>query len=130
MKLRAAYTYVAITTAVIGFQLALALGAPWGAYTQGGLNEGSLPTTGRVVALFSTSLLILFACGVLALHGRGPLKDRSPRFLKILRIFTLAYGFLGVLANLASPSEVERALWTPVAVALLISLLLAQPRRR
>ena len=39
--------------AVVLFQVALVLGAPWGEYTQGGGTAGSLPVAGRVTAVVS-----------------------------------------------------------------------------
>lgn len=128
-RLRAAYTYVAINTFVMMFQLALLFGAPWGRFTQGGLYEGSLPALARVTAFVSAALLMLFSLSVLALHNRGPLKRISRRKKKVLRVLTLAYAVLAVMANIATPSEAERIVWAPIAAALLVALLLAQPSR-
>ena len=43
----AAIVFAVVTSAVIGFQLALALGAPWGTYAMGGRFPGVLPALMR-----------------------------------------------------------------------------------
>ena len=49
--------YIFITFIVIVFQLALAFGAPWGEFTQGGRFKGTLPLSGRILAVLSLSLI-------------------------------------------------------------------------
>jgi len=47
----AAILYVVVSIGVIAFQIALAAGAPWGAYAMGGAFPGQLPPAMRVTAL-------------------------------------------------------------------------------
>ena len=49
----------------MAFQAAIALGAPWGVYTQGGGTSGQLPAGGRVIAVVSIAILALLAAGLL-----------------------------------------------------------------
>jgi hypothetical protein len=61
----AALGYTGITAGVAVFQLALALGAPWGSYAMGGAFPGQYPTFMRIEALFGAALLAVMA-GVVA----------------------------------------------------------------
>ena len=93
------------------FQLALALGAPWGQAAWGGTHDGTLPTglrVGSAVAIVVYLLIAAVATGRL-LHGRA-----ARRFLLASSILVA----LGVLANAASPSMVEKLIWTPVTLVL------------
>jgi hypothetical protein len=105
---------------VAAFQLALVLGAPWGAYTQGGETDGALDTSGRVVAAVSCAMLLLMAAAMLARMCEGPLKDAPPRLVTALAWFTTIYSGLGVVLNLASQSSSERAVFGPVAILLFV----------
>jgi hypothetical protein len=100
---------------VVAFQAALAIGAPWGAATQGGANVGVLPDSlrvGSVVTLLVYAALALVAGTSLT----GPVLRR-----RILLVAALVMIGATVL-NIASPSIVERLIWVPVTVALFISL--------
>ena len=44
---------------VAAFQVLVALGAPWGAFTQGGGTEGTLPTVGRGIAVVSAVIVLV-----------------------------------------------------------------------
>ena len=92
------------------FQVALAAGAPWGRAAYGGTNGGTQPRHLRTVSGLAAST---YGGGaVLILRGSGSSRVRA-------RAFTALSVFMGVgvLANGASRSPVERALWTPVAAA-------------
>ena len=47
----AAFLYTVISAGVVAFQLALAAGAPWGAYAMGGAFPGQFPSALRIAAL-------------------------------------------------------------------------------
>lgn len=104
---------------IIAFQVALVVGAPWGRYTQGGLNEGSLPTGARVVAAASAFLIGCMLVTVLAAVGRGPMRSAPMRSRLWAMRATTAYAGVAVVANLATRSSAERAVWAPVSVVLL-----------
>ncbi|WKW12896.1 hypothetical protein Strain138_002207 [Pseudogemmatithrix spongiicola] len=103
------------------FQLALVAGAPWGQLTQGGRVGGALPLAGRLVALASALLLVAF---IVAVRARA----RTDRFRRMAWV-VVAYCALGIVANAATPSAPERALWLPV-VTLMFGASLHVARRR
>ena len=69
----AARTAAVVMVGIAAFQVALVVGAPWGAYTQGGETEGVLDTSGRVVAAVSCAILLVMASAILARVREGPL---------------------------------------------------------
>ena len=89
------------------FQVALALGAPWGAAAWGGANEGVLPIGFRAA---SGASAVAWAAVAAVAAGRllGPVGRRR------LLLGAAAYCSLGVVLNAASPSTVERAVWVPL----------------
>lgn len=114
----AAVTYAIISVGVVAFQLALALGMPWGAYAMGGVYPGQFPPPMRVAAVIQAVLLSLVAGVVLACAGLA-----LPRWARVSRWLTWGVvSLLGVsvLLNFISPSGGERIIWTPVAALLLL----------
>ena len=114
--------FLALTTAVILFQLASALGAPWGEFTMGGRFPGALPPVMRIVALAQIVVLFLFAVIVLVRAGMA-----FGGYYAIGRVgiwFVVGFFVLGSLLNLATPSKKERLLWAPVNVLMLIAAIL------
>jgi hypothetical protein len=107
---------------VAAFQIALVAGAPWGAAAWGGANSGVLPPSLRVASAGSALVHVLLA--VTAGSTLVPARRRH-------RVLAVASGgmVLGTVMNLASPSDIERALWTPVAAALAVLLWLARNDR-
>lgn len=95
------------TGGVVAFQLALTAGAPWGALTQGGRVAGVLPVGARAVALLSAVILSFF---IVVVRARAARTARFPRVVWVV----VAYCALGIIANAATPSPAERALWLPV----------------
>lgn len=113
------FTLLAGATAL--FQLALVGGAPWGHLTQGGRVAGTLPLPGRAIALVSAALLVGFIVAVRRRARAGGLRRTTWA--------VVAYCALGVVANAATRSAAERALWLPV-VAILFGTSLHVARRR
>lgn len=101
----------AAALATVGaFQIALAAGVPWGRAAYGGAHRGTLPTHLRAI---SGVAAVGYGTGAaLILAGSGSAQGRD-------RAFTALSLFLGIgaLANGASRSPVERAVWTPVTAA-------------
>ncbi|MDQ1248090.1 MAG: hypothetical protein QG597_2462 [Actinomycetota bacterium] len=108
-----------ILVGVAGFQVALVLGAPWAAVTQGGTHTGALPVSGRVIAGMSAALLLVMAGAERAGIDRGPLATAPTRVIGAGLWFTTIYSGAGVVLNLASPSLPEKALWAPVTAVIL-----------
>ncbi len=118
MPQAAALVFAATIAVVVAFQLALALGAPWGAYAMGGTVAGRFPPSLRVLAVVQAVLLGGLALIVLGRAGIGV--TGLPAFLVWLPV---GISLLAVLLNAASRSSRERRLWVPVAVVLLVSSL-------
>ncbi|TFB99542.1 hypothetical protein E3O42_13380 [Cryobacterium adonitolivorans] len=122
------WTSIAVTVGfliVVGFQLSLLLGAPWGAAALGGANAGTLPAELRVVSAVSAVIWGVAAVIVLARGGFSIL--RVPPALSRWGTWVLVgYLALGVLLNLASSSPWERFGWAPFTAVLFgLTLLLA-----
>lgn len=100
---------------VAGFQAALALGAPWGSAAYGGGNPGVLSDTLRTSSAAASGVYLLLA----ATAGTSLV----PAALRRRALYgTAGLMVVGTLMNLASPSLVERMIWTPVTAALVVLL--------
>jgi uncharacterized membrane protein len=117
----AARLFAGLIALVSAFQLALALGAPWGRYAMGGAYPGVFPPAMRVAAvvqivvLAGAALVVLSRAGV-ALPAWRPASRR------------LVWAVVGLMAvslvlNLITPSGPERLIWAPVALGLVLSAL-------
>jgi hypothetical protein len=99
--------FAVLACGVGAFQVALALGAPWGEAAWGGANSGVLPIAFRVASGVSA---VLWA-GVAAVSGGrllGPVGRRR------LLLGVAVYSTIGIAMNAISPSSTERAIWVPV----------------
>ena len=105
-----------LLSGVIAFQAALVAGAPWGEYTQGGQVTGELPAAGRVMAMISIAVLVIFALSILAMTDQGPLRSARRTLVRKVGYAAAAYSAVGVLLNGISRSTAERNLWTPVTL--------------
>ena len=117
----AALLYTVITAGVVLFQMALAVGAPWGAYAMGGAFPGRFPPAMRVAAVGQAFLLALMAGVVLARAGLA-----LPGWASVatwLIWFVVAFAVVATILNLITPSAGERRLWAPVALVMLASSL-------
>ena len=65
----AAITYAVLTGGVVIFQLALALGVPWGSYAMGGAFPGRFPPVMRAIAIGQAVSLGVLAAVVLTRSG-------------------------------------------------------------
>lgn len=129
MKLRrwAAICFAVVALGVVAFQLALALGVPWGAYAMGGAFPGQFPPALRVAAAVQAALIALMAGVVLARAGVAlPGWARHARWA-----IWVVVGFMavGLVLNLITPSAGERMIWAPVVALLLGCSLLVALRR-
>lgn len=107
------YVVCAMLIAVIGFQIALIFGAPWGRVTQGGQVDGALPLSGRILAALSGLLLAAIACAVLSADGAWPYWPRWTSWGAV------AILFVSTVLNWITPSAPERRLWVPIMTVLL-----------
>ena len=118
----AGITFGVVAVGVIAFQVALALGAPWGAYAMGGVFPGRYPPPMRVAAVVQAVLIGLLALAVLSAAGLF-LPDLIAA-IPWLAWAAVAVSALAVILNALSRSAGERRIWVPVAVVMLISSLL------
>jgi len=103
------------------FQIALALGAPWGSAAYGGNNPGVLPIRLRIISATAGVLIypfigffILDVGGVIDTGLAG--ESSTQVWMWVLTgLFTL-----GAISNFASRSRIERWWWGPVALVIAI----------
>jgi hypothetical protein len=120
----AAKIYALFTLIVIGFQLALAAGAPWGSISMGGKFPGAYPKKMRIAAILMSLFLILQA--VIVGIRAGWIYPDLAELARPLIWAVIAINVLGFLMNMITPSRWERIIWAPVAlVFLLCSVLIA-----
>ena len=127
MKTSAAWLFTLATSVVVLFQLALAAGAPWGEWAMGGAYPGQFPPSLRVAAVVQAALLVGMALVVLT--RAGLFTPRWARHARWLIWVVVAYGVIGLILNLITPSAGERAIWAPVAFVLLVSSLVVASAR-
>lgn len=121
ITLIAALLFTSVTLGAIAFQLALAAGAPWGAYAMGGRFPGRMPPAMRTAALGQAALLALLILIVLAAAGLAqvPIVSGLPSLIWLV----VGFSALSLALNAASRSPGERRIWVPVAVVMLGSSL-------
>jgi hypothetical protein len=117
----AAIVYALATAVVVGFQVALAAGAPWGEYAMGGRVSGRFPPPMRLAALLQAVILGLLALVVLDAAGIVGLGWTVA--LPWLAWVPVVVSALSALLNAITPSRVERRLWLPLGLVLLVSSL-------
>lgn len=115
----AAVVFAVVAAGVIAFQLALALGMPWGAYAMGGAFPGRFPPPMRVAAILQAVVIGLIALVVLSAAGLV-LPDLAASLPWLVWV-PVVFAALAVVLNTISRSAGERRIWAPVSVALLVS---------
>jgi hypothetical protein len=123
----AAYVYLSLSSVVVAFQVALALGAPWGAYAMGGSDPGQLPSGARAAVLVQAAVLVLLAFVVAARAGIALTRLAAPS--KWLVWVAVAVLSLSLVGNTLSSSGGERMLWVPVLILMLASAVLVATGR-
>ena len=113
--------HASLTGVVAAFQVALAVGAPWGALAMGGRYPGVMPIEIRVAEVFQALLLGFFAAMVLS--RAGVLLPRWSRVSRRVIWVVVGMSAMSVVLNLATPSALERAIWAPVAIVMLVTAL-------
>jgi hypothetical protein len=115
----AATTYAVVTAGVIVFQVALALGAPWGAYAMGGAFPGRFPPAMRVAAL--AQAVVLGVLAVVVLSSAGLTWPSLAQAIPWLIWVAVAVAAISVVLNAISRSAGERRIWVPVGLVLALS---------
>jgi hypothetical protein len=113
-----AIVFAAVTAAVVAFQLALAAGAPWGAYAMGGAFPRRMPTPMRVAAVVQAALLAVVA--LLVLSAAGLVGVELADEWAWLAWVPVVVSAVAVVLNASTRSAGERRLWLPVTVILVL----------
>jgi hypothetical protein len=114
----AAYLYSSLIAIVVAFQLALAIGMPWGEMAMGGKFPGRFPVKMRIAALVQILMLLSFALIVLT---RASLALAEYFEFSTYAIWVVVlFSFVGAVLNTITPSKKERILWCPVSIFLLV----------
>jgi hypothetical protein len=117
----AAILHAGLTAMVVGFQLALAAGAPWGEAAMGGTIKGRFPPPLRVAAIVQAILLTVLAGIVLSRAGVAlPAWAQAARWAIWV---TVGFAAVATVMNLITRSRLERRIWAPVAIGLLATAL-------
>jgi hypothetical protein len=106
---------------VVAFQLALALGAPWGERAMGGRWTGTLPAAARAGAVVQAVVLALLA--VVVLDAAGVVTLGWTAALPWLPWVPVVVAAISAVMNAATRSPAERRTWLPVALVLLVTSL-------
>jgi hypothetical protein len=104
------------------FQVALALGAPWGAHVYGGRaveDDGTLPGRWRAASAAAAVVLLLFGWVMLARSGVVE-TSLDETLLTVLAWMVVAYMAINAAMNFASKDSLERWLFGSVTVALVV----------
>lgn len=114
----AAIAFTIAAVGVIGFQVALALGAPWGSYAMGGTFPGRFPPRMRIAALVQGVLL----AGTIAivLSRAGLVLPDWAEAAGWLIWAVVAVAAVAVVLNAITPSVGERRVWVPITVVMLV----------
>jgi cytochrome bd-type quinol oxidase subunit 2 len=107
-----------LATVAMLFQLALALGAPWGEMAMGGKFPGRFSPKLRISALMQLVLLALMALVVLT--RAGLVFSELFELSKSAIWFVVALCVVSAILNTITPSKKERMLWSPVTIILVI----------
>jgi hypothetical protein len=113
----AAFVFCALAVFAAGFQIALAIGMPWGALTWGGRFPGRLPGPMRCVA--AVSAVFLLTCALVVAVRAGMLLFEWQPFSRTGIWFVVGYSAIGAVANAVTPNRKERLLWLPVVLVML-----------
>ena len=113
----AAAVAVGLLVVVAVFQLALALGAPFGKAAWGGAHDGVLPMRLRAASAF-VGLVVYPAVIAVVLSASGVIDADLVPGRGAVTMWVLATIFLlGAMANAVSRSRVERG-WAPVSLTI------------
>jgi hypothetical protein len=117
VKSAAAWMYACAGAGAIAFQLALALGAPWGRYAMGGRFPRRFPLAMRAAALVQAVLLA--ATALVVLTRAGLVLPTWTQASVPATWVVVGVSAVSVVLNFITPSDAERRVWFPVAAVLL-----------
>ncbi|MDT9722773.1 hypothetical protein QVE09_28160 [Paenibacillus sp. ClWae2A] len=117
--LTSAIAFTILILIVILFQVALAVGVPWGEYAMGGKFPGKYPGSMRFSCIFQIAILAFM--GIIVLSKAGLLWPQWSVFAETAIWFIVGYLVLGTILNLITRSVWERRIWAPVTLLMLIT---------
>ena len=112
----AACIFSFLTVLVMFFQLALALGAPWGEMAMGGKYPGRFPPKLRITAI--VQMLLVGFVALVVLTRAGLIFANYFELSKSVIWFVVALCVISAILNTITPSKKERMLWSPVTIIL------------
>lgn len=113
----AALVHLAASSVTAAFQLALALGAPWGRFAMGGAFPGRYPPALRIFAVVQAGLLV--GLSLIVLSQARVLNTGLTAAYPWLVVLPPVVAALAVALNAASRSADEKRIWVPVGLVLL-----------
>lgn len=117
MDALAGLAFVLAAACAVMFQVALALGAPWGEYAMGGRFPGRFPPAMRVAAVVQAAVIGLLVVIVATRAGLVASPLDGPWLIWAVVAFSAA----SLVVNALSRSPGERRLWVPVALVMLVA---------
>jgi hypothetical protein len=117
----AAIIFSVVAGGAVAFQIALALGAPWGSYAMSGKHPGRFSPAMRFGAVIQGLALGLMAAIVLSRAGLA--LSQWAQASVWLTWIVVALSGVSLVLNAITPSAGERRIWVPVAFVLLVASL-------
>jgi len=115
----AAIVFALLIAVVILFQFALVIGFPWGEYAMGGKFKGKYPVPMRIAAVVQIFIYLFFGVVVLS---KAKLYFEDFYSIAVSGIwFIVGICVLATILNFITKSEVEKRIWAPVSLLLLVS---------
>jgi hypothetical protein len=121
MEAVAALGFALASAVAVAFQVALALGAPYGAYAMGGAYPGRWPPRLRIAAVVQA--IVIAGLAVIVLSDAGLVAPGLADDLPSLVWLAVAFSALSTVLNAISRSSGERRIWLPVAALMLVTSL-------
>jgi len=114
-----AYVFTMLSIILVLFQFGLTIGMPWGKASMGGKYPGKYPSKMRIVSLINIFVLSIIA--TIVLIKADIIFPRLKSFSNVAIYFIVGFFVLATILNLITPSKIERKIWLPVAVVLLVT---------
>jgi hypothetical protein len=122
METVAAVGFALASAVVVAFQVALALGAPLGAYAMGGAYPGRFPPRLRVAA--TVQALVIAGLAIVVLSDAGVIAPGLVEGRPWLVWLAVGLSAVSTVLNAITRSAVERRIWLPVALVMLVTSLI------
>jgi hypothetical protein len=114
-----AIVFTTLVVVLVIFQLCLTFGMPWGEASMGGKFPGKYPPKMRIVSLINSLVLIFIA--LIVMVKADILLPQYKSLSDIAIYFVVGFSAVAVILNTITPSKIERKIWLPVAIVLLIT---------